>query len=222
MHDPNDILVAVSVYDPAIDWAKTDLGRYQETRDLRLVHAIPGMTLREVSIRPLRFHEMAAIASSPGEAGVVMAFRQAVTQIRNAQGADRHLAPSVLRRQANGTDARTWEDDDLQLVMELFGWKFLLEMADIAITRAREGKAWSGTVTYTLPPLCKHALTMHAARLAELGRRTATPAPTGASASSKTPSAPGSATSSAEATDAPALAGTANEAGSPPPQPNNS
>lgn len=175
MDDPNETLTVVSVLDRGIDREKSDIARYAGTgahegigsRDLSLIVPLPGAFLREVVIRPLRIEEVAAINAAPSaEVGAILAFRMAVVEIRNAYERGVNMRPTMIHRMPNGTDRRTWADDELHKVMDAFGWPFVVEMAAVITARANEGKAWGGGVSYALPRLCMLALAQSNARLA--------------------------------------------------------
>lgn len=214
MDDPTQNLVMVSVCDPGIDREHSDIVAYAGSkaepgsRDLSLVRPLPGAFLREVVLRPLRFNEMAAVSDAPSSnAAVLIAFRFAVVEIRNAFSRGQSLKPTKLHRQADGTDRRLWGEQDLQEIMDLFGWDFMVEVADVAITRARQGKAWGAPVSYTLPDLCTLALQRISVQLAARARKLEHLERIAKSASEPTPSAEASAPNSDEGTAAPATAG---------------
>ncbi len=171
--DPNQNLVVVSVLDRGIDREKSDLARYAGfgdyegigSRDLSHVHPLPGAFLREVLIRSLKVEEVAACNAAPSaDVGAILAFRMGVVEIRNAFARDVHLRPSMLQRLPTGQDRRLWGDDELQQVLDAFGWPFIVEIASVISARANSGKAWGGGDSYTLPRLCMLAMMQSNAR----------------------------------------------------------
>lgn len=211
----------VSVFDEAIDRAKTDIAKYAGSlaqqvpgsRDIADVQFRAGFTPRFVHVRPLTMNEvMVAQRLMQQQAGAeLFIFRTTVQRIEHAGGPGRDLAPHRLQRMPDGTDARLWEDEDLAQAISLFGLKFIVEMASIAWDRAQQGKAWSGSVPYMLPPWCSQELDRTAAQLAAHAREIERLDRTASSASE--PPTPESPPSSAEGTDAPAKGGTSSADG---------
>lgn len=202
----------VSVLDPAIDRAATDVQKYAETRDLSLVKTLPGSTARIYTVRALDVYDFSSADVGTATARLIRCFVLALEQIENWPVPGHVWTPSRRMDNGQGGDRVVMSDSELKALYHRLGARVIYEIAGVIYTRALEGNGQGGGVRYTLPPSSVEGLEEIARRLAEQARTSAGTTNSDASSSAnQTPSVKASAAGTAA--DAAASGGTASLAG---------
>lgn len=167
-HDPLKVLRVCSILDPAIDPARSDLAKYETTRNPSLVHALPGRAIEWFHLRPLTMREMKLSISHQmtAEGRWCISFCLAVVGVENVGG---RLSAGLWKPTTPiGNDGRMMvSDDDL----ELWDGITIDEIGKVAYERASFRRAAEGF--YALPPSSAVVLQTVSDRLAAATRATA-------------------------------------------------
>lgn len=135
-----DTIRVVSVRDPAIDRVKTDLEKYERTRDPSLIAELPGQHVLWYALRPLSVADFMFIDSAPSDhLKVLRAFQQAVEYVDGFPVAGQQLRPTVPVRDTQGHERMVWELHDLEPIFRARGARTLYEIGRVAYERAAEG-----------------------------------------------------------------------------------
>lgn len=164
-HDPLKTLRVCSILDPAIDHVRSDLAKYETTRNPGLVHPLPGKAIEWFHLRPLTMRELKlSIATQmTAEARWCLSFCLAVTGVENIGG---RLSAGLWKPSTPiGTDGRMMlSDDDL----EMWDGVTIDEIGKVAYERASFRRAAEGF--FALPPSSAVVLQTVSDRLAAATR----------------------------------------------------
>lgn len=163
-------------WDPAIDHAQSNIGKFIESRD------VAHLVIRE-GRRPAAFHLRAIpnrlvldhlATESNIERKRQLAFRSALVRVENAQLGD--ITSPLWQPQVVADAQRTSEGRGLSRMftlvsddeLELFDPATVMEIGEVALTRAFLPKAFEAS--YALPPTSRRLLIMMHGLLAEMTR----------------------------------------------------